>query len=581
MMTWLLTYLLHSTLLIGAVWLAVRLGIRSAAWRDILWKTALTAPILTATLQLAIPALPSEVPVRTPAPHVAAPQFTPSPIVTPIITITPAKPSVERSPVLLGFWIAVAALLLARLVWRLQELDYRLRDRQHVTRRDLIALLDRMAEAAGVMRPALTSSGALPTPVALAGNEIVLPEATLDELTVEQQESILAHEFAHLHRRDPQWLRLTEVLKALLFFQPLVIPLQRLMKTAAEELCDDAAIVWTGKKLPLAESLTAIGAAAIDSRALATPAMIENGSSLVSRVARVLHPTRKPEKPVGAIGKVALVSVICGVTIAYGPGVVREISAAALPDGVRGGVEGGVAGGVDGGIEGGVEGGVQGGVKGAVSSNRSENDTTDDGEVRRIGKARYELRKNGARVTIDAKGATVRLNPGAIESIDPGGWFRVREESHALDMTADSAGRVQASYRVNGVEVPFEPVGATFLRSVLTTQPFLEHAGRCLLDVLAKRSGDGGTTDLSLRYSNGDQKIVMRGERIRIDDDGRVSLAAGGSFFLSETTTAGTREVEMEWMDGREVHSSRGLGNLDPDAWVRSIIRNRFPDLTR
>jgi HEAT repeat protein len=51
---WLLTYAVHSTVLIGSVWLAERAGLlRSLRLRDLAWRTALLGGLVTATLQLA------------------------------------------------------------------------------------------------------------------------------------------------------------------------------------------------------------------------------------------------------------------------------------------------------------------------------------------------------------------------------------------------------------------------------------------------------------------------------------------------------------------------------------------------
>ena len=53
-LAWLLTYAVHSTALIGTVWLAERGGLlRSLRLRDVAWRTALIGGVLTTTLQLA------------------------------------------------------------------------------------------------------------------------------------------------------------------------------------------------------------------------------------------------------------------------------------------------------------------------------------------------------------------------------------------------------------------------------------------------------------------------------------------------------------------------------------------------
>ena len=52
--SWLLTYLLHSTLLLGGVWLVTRLSTTPPAVRDLLWKAALVGGFATATLQVGL-----------------------------------------------------------------------------------------------------------------------------------------------------------------------------------------------------------------------------------------------------------------------------------------------------------------------------------------------------------------------------------------------------------------------------------------------------------------------------------------------------------------------------------------------
>ena len=50
---WLLTYALHSTLLLGLAWALGRWVVRAHAAREVLWKAALLGGLLTATVQVA------------------------------------------------------------------------------------------------------------------------------------------------------------------------------------------------------------------------------------------------------------------------------------------------------------------------------------------------------------------------------------------------------------------------------------------------------------------------------------------------------------------------------------------------
>jgi HEAT repeat protein/beta-lactamase regulating signal transducer with metallopeptidase domain len=81
---WLLTYAVHSTALIGTVWLADQGGLlRSLRLRDLAWRTALVGGLFTATLQLAAGLTPfggaaelraPALPALTTAPPAAAPE---------------------------------------------------------------------------------------------------------------------------------------------------------------------------------------------------------------------------------------------------------------------------------------------------------------------------------------------------------------------------------------------------------------------------------------------------------------------------------------------------------------------------
>src|SRR5437867_12882986 len=72
---WLLTYLIHSTVLLGLVWLVTRRRRLEPAVSDLLWKVALLAALVTGTIQ-------SRLELRTPAavtlPVAAAPQSAPT-----------------------------------------------------------------------------------------------------------------------------------------------------------------------------------------------------------------------------------------------------------------------------------------------------------------------------------------------------------------------------------------------------------------------------------------------------------------------------------------------------------------------
>ena len=106
----------------------------------------------------------------------------------------------------------------------------------------------------------LTATQSVPVPFAhgLRQPEICLPERVVSHLSEKDQETILAHELAHLIRRDPMWLALLRGLEAVFFFQPLNRVARKRLVEIAEYRCDDWAALRTGRRVDLARCLTEV-----------------------------------------------------------------------------------------------------------------------------------------------------------------------------------------------------------------------------------------------------------------------------------------------------------------------------------
>ena len=52
--SWLLTYLVHSTLLLGGIWLLSRRGATAPSVRDTLWKVGMVGALITSSLQVGL-----------------------------------------------------------------------------------------------------------------------------------------------------------------------------------------------------------------------------------------------------------------------------------------------------------------------------------------------------------------------------------------------------------------------------------------------------------------------------------------------------------------------------------------------
>ena len=230
-LAWLLTYLIHSTVLLGVAWLVTRRWRLEPAASDLLWKVALLAGLVTGTIQSRLE-LSTPAAVRLPPPVATAPQ---GPQLTePATPATEAPLTPDSRPgsvnqtlpslplVLVLLWGVVALGSSLYYVARRLILIGRLADRRPVSDGPLAATLAELRHTTGYRRRVhLTMARTISSPVALGLSEICVPELALSELGMEQQRSMLAHELTHLARRDSLWLAGASLIERFFFFQPL------------------------------------------------------------------------------------------------------------------------------------------------------------------------------------------------------------------------------------------------------------------------------------------------------------------------------------------------------------------------
>ncbi len=326
---WLLTYALHSTLLLAVAYLLTRSPRVDHGVREIVWKTALVGGLVTATLQAALSWTPQGSFSIAAAPSVEAtetsklasndrwveaqPAAGEPQTANQSDAAAPANDNAIESAVgsagqqtsesvgeesrnsapplrwLTWLWIAIALPLVIVYLGRRLVLTGRIGDRRPVEDAAVLAVLDSLRSSGEVASPVqLTASQAISSPVALGGSEICLPATALRDLDAEQLRAMLAHELAHLVRRDPLWLVLACVLERALFFQPLNRVARREILRSAEYLADEWAARRTGG-IPLAKALVKV-AEWMQASPLGVPVagFAEERSQLTVRVSRLL-----------------------------------------------------------------------------------------------------------------------------------------------------------------------------------------------------------------------------------------------------------------------------------------------------
>lgn len=329
LVAWLLTYLLHSTLLIGGAWLLERVGaVRSPLSRDTLWKVALVGGLLTASAQLALRLQPFAGHValssRANSPFIAVDAVRPADSVRATLTAASARTAAADAPaltaptaptahrllsgvhvswpaMLLYLWLMGALALSIRLGMVRSGLRRRLRARRPVAGGPLVATLSQLCAAAGLRRPVrVTICRELRGPIAFGTSEICLP-ARVCAFDPAGQRAVLAHELGHLVRRDPAWLLAAAVVESVLFVQPLNRLARRRLQEVAEYLCDDWAADRTDGGVALARCLAEVASWMQAGPQLApVSGMAENRSQLVARVQRLLDGARGGNGGTGA-----------------------------------------------------------------------------------------------------------------------------------------------------------------------------------------------------------------------------------------------------------------------------------------
>ncbi|HXE82722.1 MAG TPA: M56 family metallopeptidase [Gemmatimonadales bacterium] len=345
LLAWLLTYLIHSTALLGIAWLVTRRGRLEPHASDLLWKVALLAPLITGSVQSRLE-LATPQAVRLPV--AAAPHATPvdQGVLTPgaspgnaTASVTPGLPGLENPkpalpslPLLIVlFWAVIALVSSLYYVARRLILVGRLADRRAVSDGPLAATLAELRQTTRFRgRVHLTMARTISSPVALGLSEICVPELALSELGTEQQRSMLAHELAHLARRDSLWLLGASLMERVFFFQPLNRLARKELETSAEYLSDEWAMRKTGSAVSLAKCLATV-AEWIQASPLGVPVagLAERRSLLVSRISRLLE-GGLPQRPASRLGWAALATLGVVVTVAAAPHVSEGVALASI-----------------------------------------------------------------------------------------------------------------------------------------------------------------------------------------------------------------------------------------------------------
>ena len=189
---------------------------------------------------------------------------------------------------------------------------------------DRAILATRLARRLGVEHVRFQQTEHLEVPMVIGWLRpvVLVPTSTLGGLTPTQLESVLAHELAHVRRRDYLVNLVQSTVEGLLFFHPAVWKVSEQIRVERENCCDDLAVSVCGDAYVYACALTRIEELRTSSSRLTLA--IDSGS-ISARVRRLLA-LPSPAKPSGR-------SLIGALILTLASGVSAGMSL--LPDGPR------------------------------------------------------------------------------------------------------------------------------------------------------------------------------------------------------------------------------------------------------
>jgi beta-lactamase regulating signal transducer with metallopeptidase domain len=151
-----------------------------------------------------------------------------------------------------------------------------------------------LSERLGMTRPVrLLESALVHAPAAIGWLKpvILLPIGMVNRLSVAEVEAVLAHELAHIARRDWLFNLLQAFVETLFYYHPAVWWMSQVVRNERENCCDDAALAATGNRLAFARALVQVQEMAKPAPlpALALGMSGKSRPLLLERVRRILN----------------------------------------------------------------------------------------------------------------------------------------------------------------------------------------------------------------------------------------------------------------------------------------------------
>lgn len=307
--SWAVSYVLHSSVILGVLLLLTYLvGALSESNKDVLLKIGLIAGMLSASLQfvqssngIAVSTIAMSLNASVgDSTHSIMTNATGRILVAEGLQVLVPEPIIEQEQplavktnwlqVFLLAWLVCSLLFAIRFFWLWQRFKQTIGHRKLLQHEQTLALCQRLQNNMGLSaKVKLTCSSRLVSPMAIGLHEVCIPDGLWNQVDNEQLTAIIAHELAHLARKDPIWLFFWHLMGIVFFFQPLNKITQLSFQSRAEFLADATAVRQTKDPVAMVNSLmTAAKLLNGVAKSNLAPPLLGNNATIVARSQRLL-----------------------------------------------------------------------------------------------------------------------------------------------------------------------------------------------------------------------------------------------------------------------------------------------------
>ena len=143
---------------------------------------------------------------------------------------------------------------------------------------------------------------------------ILLPVASVNNMSIDQLEAILMHELAHIRRNDYLLNMIQTAAETILFFNPFVWLMSAEIRREREHCCDDMVVAHASDPLPYAKALAMLETSRYESGL--SLAATGNKNQLLKRIKRIMEmKTQNINYGQAGVVVLAIAAIICSVAI--------------------------------------------------------------------------------------------------------------------------------------------------------------------------------------------------------------------------------------------------------------------------